>query len=161
MIALAVRSGISDLRTIQEVYNTYAQGGDLLEEDNIYAKGGKIHIKPENRGKFTALKERTGHSASWFKENGTPAQKRMAVFALNAAKWNHKHADGGPIDDGYTKKYIRRPGQGNVRTYDQRHLVQDVPQPEYNIFEDKSSFGRRDAHLKSLDNFIANNPTAF
>lgn len=57
------------------------------------ADGGKIHIKPENRGKFTALKERTGHSASWFKENGTPAQKKMAVFALNARKWNH--ADGG------------------------------------------------------------------
>lgn len=260
MIALAVRSGISDLRTIQEVYNTYAQGGDLLEEDNIYAKGGKIHIKPENRGKFTALKERTGHSASWFKEHGTPAQKKMATFALNARKWHHAdggplsfeewyktvpkekndttnynlrrayelapkedldafvnsdehlysayenpktgeyefmksaahpsllwelaaynsdrdfnreygivpngmylkyvpYADGGPIDDGYTKKYIRRPGQGDVRTYDQRHLVQDVPQPEYNIFEDKSSFGRRDAHLKSLDNFITNNPT--
>lgn len=51
--------------------------------------GGKIFIKPENRGKFTALKERTGHSASWFKENGTPAQKKMAVFALNSRKWKH------------------------------------------------------------------------
>ena len=47
-------------------------------------KNGKIHIKPANRGKFTALKKRTGHSASWFKENGTPAQKKMAVFALNS-----------------------------------------------------------------------------
>ena len=54
-------------------------------------KNGKspIHIKPANRGKFTALKKRTGHSASWFKENGTPAQKKMAVFALNAKKWKH------------------------------------------------------------------------
>ena len=45
-------------------------------------KNGKspIHIKPANRGKFTA---------SWFKENGTPAQKKMAVFALNARKWSH------------------------------------------------------------------------
>ena len=50
---------------------------------------GKIHIKPANRGKFTALKKRTGHSASWFKENGTPAQKKMAVFALNSRKWKH------------------------------------------------------------------------
>jgi hypothetical protein len=32
-----------------------------------------IHIKPENRGKFTALKKRTGHSASWFKAYGTPS----------------------------------------------------------------------------------------
>ena len=60
-----------------------------------YSSGGKIHIKPQNRGKFTALKERTGHSASWFKEHGTPAQKKMAVFALNARKW--KHEDGGPL----------------------------------------------------------------
>jgi hypothetical protein len=54
-------------------------------------KNGKlpIHIKPANRGKFTALKKRTGHSASWFKENGTPEQKKMAVFALNAKKWKH------------------------------------------------------------------------
>lgn len=46
-----------------------------------------IKIKKQNKGKFTALKKRTGHSASWFKENGTPAQKKMAVFALNARKW--------------------------------------------------------------------------
>lgn len=57
---------------------------------NLYRDGGhKIHIKPENRGKFTALKERTGHSATWFKEHGTPAQKKMATFALNARKWKH------------------------------------------------------------------------
>ena len=58
-----------------------------------FKEGGKIHIKPENRGKFTALKKRTGHSASWFKAHGTPAQKKMATFALNAKKW--KHSDGG------------------------------------------------------------------
>lgn len=56
---------------------------------NEYKKGGRIHIKPENRGKFTALKERTGHSATWFKEHGTPAQKKMATFALNARHWKH------------------------------------------------------------------------
>ena len=54
-------------------------------------KNGKspIHIKPANRGKFTALKKRTGHSASWFKAHGTPAQKKMALFALNSRKWKH------------------------------------------------------------------------
>lgn len=30
---------------------------DLRAMSNYMAKGGKIHIKPENRGKFTALKE--------------------------------------------------------------------------------------------------------
>ena len=53
-------------------------------------KDSGIHIKPENRGKFTALKKRTGKSASWFKAHGTPAQKKMATFALNARKWKHK-----------------------------------------------------------------------
>lgn len=56
---------------------------------NFAENGGRIYIKPENRGKFTALKERTGHSTSWFKEHGTPAQKKMATFALNARKWHH------------------------------------------------------------------------
>lgn len=64
----------------------------------------KIRIKKKNRGKFTALKKRTGHSASWFKAHGTPAQKKMAVFALNAKKW--KHGDGGPIDR-YSPEQIR------------------------------------------------------
>jgi len=44
----------------------YADGG------NLFKKGG-IYIKPKNRGKFTALKKRTGHSTSWFKAHGTPA----------------------------------------------------------------------------------------
>ena len=58
-------------------------------------KDGGIFIKPENRGKFTALKERTGKSSTWYKEHGTPVQKKMATFSLNAAKW--KHADGGEL----------------------------------------------------------------
>ena len=57
-----------------------------------YSDGGsKIHIKPSHRGKFTALKKRTGHSASWFKAHGTPAQRKMATFELNARKWKHSH----------------------------------------------------------------------
>ena len=81
----------------------YGTGADFLTR-NTRASGGKIHIKPENRGKFTALKERTGHSASWFKEHGTPAQKKMAVFALNSRKW--KHGDGGFLENDYNQGYI-------------------------------------------------------
>lgn len=82
VMKIAIGNGIYNLSDIRKAYNEYAEGGD-------------IHIKPENKGKFTRLKERTGHSASWFKENGTPAQKKMATFALNARKW--KHGDGGPL----------------------------------------------------------------
>lgn len=87
----------------KQMYNLSAYGGPLTMRytgtmspfGNTFADGGKIYIKPENRGKFTALKERTGKSATWFKEHGTPAQKKMATFALNARKW--KHAFGGNL----------------------------------------------------------------
>lgn len=72
----------------------YDDFGNMLIFDPLihykYGKASGIHIKPENRGKFTALKKRTGKSASWFKAHGTPAQKKMATFALNARKWHHK-----------------------------------------------------------------------
>lgn len=65
---------------------------DFATPIDQFAEGGhKIHIKKANRGKFTALKKRTGHSASWFKTHGTPAQKKMAIFELNARKWKHAH----------------------------------------------------------------------
>ena len=76
IMKIAIEGGVYDLDAIRNGYNEYA-------------KGGKIHIKPENRGKFTALKKRTGHSATWFKEHGTPAQRKMATFALNARHWKH------------------------------------------------------------------------
>lgn len=84
-------------QAIENLYTNYVN--DLKATSLIpveyrkFKSGGKIHIKPENRGKFTALKKRTGHSASWFKAYGTPAQRKMATFALNARKW--KHGDGG------------------------------------------------------------------
>lgn len=91
-----------------ELLGIYTRAGyndlaNIIADYNEFSSGGKIHIKPKNRGKFTALKKRTGHSASWFKQHGTPAQKKMAVFALNARKWNH--ADGGELNiyDGSTE----------------------------------------------------------
>lgn len=74
-------------------------GMDLFDCGGLlkgYKSGEPIHIKPENRGKFTALMKRTGKPASWFKAHGTPAQKKMATFALNARKW--KHDEGGLIE---------------------------------------------------------------
>lgn len=84
---------------------SFADAVSMLAQRNpiqYFSDGGSIHIKPENRGKFTRLKERTGHSASWFKENGTPEQKKMAIFALNSKHW--KHGLGGNLFDGGGKK---------------------------------------------------------
>ena len=91
----SVANNITNLQQQQmnNLLQNYTAYGGLLDINNQYSDGGKIYIKPENRGKFTALKERTGKSATWFKEHGTPAQKKMATFALNARKWKHK--DGG------------------------------------------------------------------
>jgi len=54
-----------------------------------------IHIKPENKGKFTAKAKAAGKSvAELAKEDSkpgakvSPATKKQAVFAKNAATWN-------------------------------------------------------------------------
>ena len=78
----SVNNRINAFNILKEMFNEYKSGGVL------FAKSG-IHIKPENRGKFTALKKRTGKSSTWYKEHGTPAQRKMATFALNAKKWHH------------------------------------------------------------------------
>ena len=103
LLALSNRADTIDTQNdFTKLANYSAYGGPITMRytgvmspfGNTFGDGG-IFIKPENRGKFTALKERTGKSSTWYKEHGTPAQKKMAIFALNAAKW--KHADGGEL----------------------------------------------------------------
>ena len=80
---------LSDLMN-RQVEQYFADALGISDMFPKFADGkSPIHIKEKNRGKFTALKKRTGHSASWFKAHGTPAQKKMAIFALNARKWKH------------------------------------------------------------------------
>lgn len=56
----------------------------------LLKKGGKskIHIKPENRGKFNALKRRTGKTTEELTHSKNPLTRKRAIFAQNAAKWN-------------------------------------------------------------------------
>lgn len=51
---------------------------------------GGIHIKKKNRGKFNALKKRTGKSTEELTHSKNPLTRKRAIFAQNAAKWNHK-----------------------------------------------------------------------
>ncbi len=94
------------------------RNAQLLEEDRLimedypiagnedvtgfYKKGGKIYIKPENKGKFTAFAKRKGMGvqeaastvlANKDKYNSTIVKR--ANFAKNAVNW--KHAIGGTI----------------------------------------------------------------
>ena len=49
-----------------------------------------IHIDPENKGKFTATKKRTGKSTEELAHSKNPLTRKRAQFVLNAAKWNKK-----------------------------------------------------------------------
>ena len=60
-------------------------------ELNTFAKGGKIHIKPENRGKFTKYcgDKVTSECIAKGKRSSDPAVRKRATFAANARKWHH------------------------------------------------------------------------
>ncbi len=48
-----------------------------------------IVIKKKNRGKFNALKKKTGKSTEELTHSKNPITRKRAIFAQNAAKWNH------------------------------------------------------------------------
>ena len=56
--------------------------------NKLLEKSG-IHIDPENEGKFTATKERTGKSTEELTHSKNPLTRKRAVFAQNVKKWNH------------------------------------------------------------------------
>lgn len=68
-------------------------------------KGHKIHIKPENKGKFTQYcgGNVTQECINRGKRSSSPTIRKRATFAANARKWKKKHQEGGPIifEDGY------------------------------------------------------------
>jgi len=49
-----------------------------------------IHIKKENKGKFTATKKATGKTTEQLKHSSNPLTRKRATFAANAKKWKHK-----------------------------------------------------------------------
>ena len=60
-------------------------------ELNTFAKGGEIHIKPGNRGKFTKYcgGKVTSECIARGKRSSDPAVRKRATFAANARKWHH------------------------------------------------------------------------
>ena len=62
--------------------------------DNIFKKGGKIHIKKSHQGRLTELKKRTGKTEAELWAEGKPEVKKMITFARNSRRWS-KHAFGG------------------------------------------------------------------
>lgn len=92
-----VADGLAGSRKIQDfdsgkeyITNTYLNY--LANPNNAIPsyKDGGIHIKKKNRGKFNALKKRTGKSTEELTHSKNPLTRKRAIFAQNAAKWNHK-----------------------------------------------------------------------
>lgn len=74
-----------DNTQMQDLLANYAAyGGPLL-----FAEGGSIHIKPENRGKFTETKRRTGKTTEELTHSKNPITRKRAIFSQNAKKWHH------------------------------------------------------------------------
>ena len=75
--------------------------GTIFGLENIltFKKGGRIHIKKKNRGKFTKSAKAADesvqeHAAKILRDpNATSLQKKRANFARNSAKWE----DGGRV----------------------------------------------------------------
>lgn len=77
-----------------------SQPNQMEGSDMVEYKDGGIHIKPENRGKFTAAANRAGMGVQEYarhilanKSNYSSTLVKRANFAHNAAGWHH--ADGG------------------------------------------------------------------
>ena len=61
----------------------------------MFANGSGIHIKKENRGKFTETKKRTGKTTEELTHSKNPLTRKRAIFAQNSRKF--KHMNGGNI----------------------------------------------------------------
>lgn len=98
-----------DISLSQYTGGFYEDGRGIAQEQILsnnpkYKSGGTIHIKPENRGKFTAYKARTGKTTEEALHSKDPHVRQMANFARNAARWKHEkggkiYANGGLVDD--------------------------------------------------------------
>lgn len=69
----------------------------VITDENTKSMGGKIEIKKENKGKFSAAAKRAGYTTQEYaskilknKEAYSPTIVKRANFARNAANWNKK-----------------------------------------------------------------------
>lgn len=92
---------------------------DLMAMQNIAAYGGPIHIKKENRGKFTDYcgGKVTNECIQKGLNSPNSLTRKRANFARNARGWSH--ADGGLLDNTFTNG-INIVGNGG--THEQNNL---------------------------------------
>lgn len=108
--------GVSDVgdTKLMTPGNNYMFKGNSVTEFPLSKSG--IHIKPENKGKFNALKKKTGKSTEELTHSKNPLTRKRAIFAQNAKKWN-KGQDGanlGPKKFLFEDKIKQSPFDQNV-----------------------------------------------
>ena len=83
------------------------------------ANGSGIHIKEENKGKFTETKKRTGKSTEELTHSKNPLTRKRAIFAQNSKKW--KHEDGGSVHKPYGHRAITDNGWISTKELKRNH----------------------------------------
>ena len=118
----------------------YGDGLPKMPTVQTFAKGGGIHIKKKNRGKFTDYcgGKVTSECIARGKRSSSPTIRKRATFAANARKW--KHEDGGPLfthggiwDNGLT--YINEGGSHEENPFEGVQMGVD-PQGIPNLVEE-------------------------
>lgn len=142
---------------MSDLQATYAAYGGPI---NRYGKGGSIHIKPENRGKFTETKRRTGKTTEELTHSSNPLTRKRAIFAQNAKKWHHAfggelNTQGGDFTNGLL--YIDNGGSHEANPYEGVPMGMD-PEGTPNLVEEGETifndyvFSRRLKVPKALRN---------
>lgn len=145
---------------------------DETEEGDEFAMGGKIYIKPKNRGKFNATKKKTGKTTEQLTHSKNPLTRKRAVFAQNAAKWKHGYG-------GYAKVPIEVEGNEAIETPDGKVTKIKGPKHESGgvdvdvpsgtkIYSDRIKVGGqtmqerkidREKQVRRIQNLITKDPT--
>lgn len=118
------------------------QQNDLMAMGGImeYKKGG-IHIKPENKGKFTAAAKRAGmgvqayaHHVLAHKDSHSSTLVKRAVFAENAKKWHHANGGVHGVEGAYNIPDHSREALSSYymgEDYRDRYSTNHTPNPYY------------------------------
>jgi hypothetical protein len=92
---LGGRLNPSKVNRLDDKHNPFLYLQKPLQFANEFKKGGTIHIKEKNKGKFTETKKRTGKTTEELTHSKNPITRKRAIFAQNAKKW--KHEEGGTL----------------------------------------------------------------
>lgn len=91
----AVAAGVGAATAIGRKKQSGWQPYSKRDTTNPFQVKKSINIKPENKGKFTAMANKAGKSVQeeatsiLNSSKSTPLQRKRANFARNARKWNH------------------------------------------------------------------------